>query len=270
MSESRNLPSAQSSDHGSDQPLESELTLSAHQATSSSESVSPDSSISEPFLVATQSNSHVTILGMDGEPEGSLKDSSVGAENEENKEQAPSAWMMLREVTETIVLALIIFLLMRQVVQNYRIESQSMEPNFSEGQFILVNKLSYILGEPNRGDVVVFHNPNNTDQDFIKRVIGLPGDTLQITNQQVFINHTVLDEEYIQYEIRSGEELGPFVIEPGNLFVMGDNRPNSSDSRFFGQLSQDLLVGKAWLRVWPANRWGLIDHYHENTVMAAP
>lgn len=279
MSESNNLPSARSPNSSSEHPLEPELqssihlseaTHSAHQATSLSEPTSSNLSVSEPFLVATQSNPHVTALGMDGDPGDSLNGQSTDEENEENKEQASSAWMILREVTETVVLALIIFLLMRQVIQNYRIESHSMEPNFSEGQFILVNKLSYILGEPSRGDVVVFHNPNNKDEDYIKRVIGLPGDTLHITNQQVFINDTLLDEEYIQYQIRSGEELGPLVIEPGNLFVMGDNRPNSSDSRRFGQLSQELLVGKAWLRVWPANRWGLVEHYHENTVVAVP
>ena len=78
-------------------------------------------------------------------------------------------WLLLRELVETVVLSLVIFLLIRQVVQNYRIESHSMEPNFYEGQFILVNKLAYKLGAPQRGDVIVFHNPNNTDEDYIKR-----------------------------------------------------------------------------------------------------
>ena len=84
----------------------------------------------------------------------------------DQEQTPPSAWMIIRELTETIVLSLIIFLLMRQVVQNYRIESHSMEPNFIEGQFILVNKLAYVFGEPNRGDVLVFHNPNNNKEDY--------------------------------------------------------------------------------------------------------
>ena len=185
-----------------------------------------------------------------------LGDASSAAEDE-----SPSAsWLILRELAETIVLSLIIFLLMRQVVQNYRIESHSMEPNFSEGQFILVNKLAYVLGEPKQGDVLVFHNPNNTEEDYIKRIIGLPGDTLSISNSHVYINGEPLDETYIAYEIRPTEQFGPIVIEPDNLFVMGDNRPNSSDSRRFGQLSQDLVVGKAWLRVWPPDKWGLVSH----------
>lgn len=180
-----------------------------------------------------------------------------------SSEEEPSVtWIMFRELIETVVLSLIIFLLMRQVVQNYRIESQSMEPNFCEGQFILVNKLAYVLGEPKRGDVVVFHNPNNEEEDYIKRIMGLPGDTLEIRNQLVLINGQELDEPYIGNKISSGQQYGPLVIEPDRLFVMGDNRPNSSDSRSsVGQLPQDLLVGKAWLRVWPTDRWGLIQHF---------
>lgn len=183
------------------------------------------------------------------------------------QEEEPSmTWVMLRELVETIVLSLIIFLLMRQVVQNYRIESQSMEPNFCEGQFILVNKLAYVLGEPKRGDVVVFHNPNNQQEDYIKRIMGLPGDTLTIRNQKIFINgnepEDTLDEPYLFNQVSPGENVGPVVIEQDRLFVMGDNRTNSSDSRStVGQLSQELLVGKAWLRVWPFERWGLINHF---------
>lgn len=169
--------------------------------------------------------------------------------------------MILRELTETIVLSLIIFLLMRQVVQNYRIESHSMEPNFIEGQFILVNKLAYTLGEPSRGDVLVFHNPGNNEEDYIKRLIALPGDTIEIKEQKVYINDQLLDEPFITNTILPGRVHPPEIIQPGNVFVMGDNRPNSQDSRAFGQLSQELVVGKAWLRVWPFDVWGLIQHY---------
>lgn len=179
----------------------------------------------------------------------------------ESEPQPSMSWMMLRELIETIVLSLVIFLLIRQVVQNYRIESHSMEPNFYEGQFILVNKLAYRLGAPERGDVLVFHNPNNVDEDYIKRIIGLPGDNLDIHDGQVYINGVVLNEVYPINEIPRAVTYGPVVIEPDHLFVMGDNRPQSQDSRAFGQLSEDLIVGKAWVRVWPFNEFGIIEHY---------
>jgi signal peptidase I len=171
------------------------------------------------------------------------------------------AWLLLRELVETVVLSLVIFLLIRQVVQNYRIESHSMEPNFYEGQFILVNKLAYKLGAPQRGDVIVFHNPNNTDEDYIKRVIGLPGDTVEILNQSVLINGEVLTEPYDMNMLHPDSYFGPYVVSPDHLFVMGDNRPNSKDSRSFGELSSDLIVGKAWVRVWPITEFGRVMHY---------
>lgn len=183
-------------------------------------------------------------------------------DRENDREPQPSmSWMLLRELVETVVLSLVIFLLIRQVVQNYRIESHSMEPNFYEGQFILVNKLAFRLGAPERGDVVVFHNPNNEEEDYIKRVIGLPGDNLEIRDGTVLIDGKPLLEEYPIKELSRTVPYGPIVIEPDRLFVMGDNRLQSQDSRYFGQLSEELLVGKAWVRVWPLNEFGIIPHY---------
>jgi signal peptidase I len=180
--------------------------------------------------------------------------------DEQDEGEPDAGWMMLRELVETIVLALIIFLLMRQVIQNYRIESHSMEPNFAEGQFILVNKLAYVFGEPSRGDVVVFHNPRNEREDYIKRIIGLPGDTVEIVDGQVRVNGQAIEEPFIANKNRAGERFGPLIVDPGYLFVMGDNRPNSSDGRSFGPLDQELVVGQAWLRVWPFRSWGLVNH----------
>ncbi|NJN84620.1 MAG: signal peptidase I [Caldilineaceae bacterium] len=181
--------------------------------------------------------------------------------NSEQANSGPSpAWMLFRELAETIVLSLVIFLVIRQVVQNYRIESHSMEPNFYEGQFILVNKLAYKLGEPTRGDVIVFHNPNNTDEDYIKRVIGLPGDTVEMLNGAVVVNGVAIDESYGPNPMSSSASFGPELVAPDHLFVMGDNRPNSTDSRRFGQLNQDLIVGRAWVRVWPVANWDVIQH----------
>ena len=199
---------------------------------------------------------------------------AAGSDEVHHAGDEPSmTWLLLRELIETVVLSLVIFLLIRQVVQNYRIESHSMEPNFYEGQFILVNKLAYKFGAPQRGDVIVFHNPNNPDEDYIKRVIGLPGDTVEIAGQSVVINGEVMAEPYDMNMLRPDTYFGPLVVSPDHLFVMGDNRPNSKDSRSFGQLSSDLIVGKAWVRVWPITEFGSVEHHQLEpgaTAQAAP
>lgn len=166
---------------------------------------------------------------------------------------------LLRELVETIVLSLILFLIIRQVIQNYRIESTSMLPNFHEGQFVLVNKLAFKLGEPHRGEVIVFHNPELPSEDFIKRIIGLPGDVVQIKGGNVYINDGLLPEPFDHH--KPTQDFGPVTVEDNTLFVMGDNRPNSKDSRVIGAIPEDLLVGKAWLRVWPLTEFGFIQHY---------
>lgn len=174
--------------------------------------------------------------------------------------EGPSAWSLLRELLETVILSLVIFLVIRQGVQNYRIESHSMQPNFYEGEFVLVNKLAYKLGDPARGDVIVFRNPANEDEDYIKRVIGLPGDTLQFNGDSLYVNGEPLDDSFTTQPTYA-PIAEPVVVSPEHLFVMGDNRPNSRDSRAFGLLDDDLVVGKAWVRVWPIDEMGLIDHY---------
>lgn len=178
------------------------------------------------------------------------------------KNSGPTAteqgWQIARELMETVVLSLIIFFVIRMGVQNYRIESHSMDPNFAENQFVLVNKLAYRFGEPERGDVVVFHNPNNPREDYIKRIVGLPGDTLELQGGTILVNGEVLDEPLIHQPTHG--LMGQVVVSPEHLFVMGDNRANSRDSRNFGELSTDLVVGKAWLRIWPFNKFGLVTH----------
>ena len=180
----------------------------------------------------------------------------------DTKADAPTTtdqgWQIARELMETVVLSLIIFFVIRLGVQNYRIESHSMDPNFAENQFVLVNKLSYRFGEPQRGDVVVFHNPNNTREDYIKRVVGLPGDTLELVDGNVYVNGSLLEEPLI-HEPTWGL-MGQVVVSPDHLFVMRDNRTNSRDSRNFGELPMDLVVGKAWLRIWPFDKFGWVPH----------
>lgn len=175
----------------------------------------------------------------------------------------PSAWSnlgnALRELIETLLLTLVIFLLIRFAVQNFRVEGFSMEPNFHDGQFLLVNKVEYMLHYPERGDVIVFRFPINPSRDFIKRVIGLPGERVEIINGNVFINGDPLPEDYPHNQ--GTYNYGPVTVGADELFVLGDNRNNSSDSHSWGMVPDKNTIGKAWLTYWPPQLMGAVDHY---------
>jgi signal peptidase I len=173
----------------------------------------------------------------------------------------PSQWdsakLLLRELIETVVLALLIFLLIRGVIQNFRIEGFSMEPNLHQGQYLIVNKAMYRwVHPPERGDIIVFQYPRAPDRDFIKRVIGLPGEKIEIRDGSVYINDVPLDEPYLPEPTRGN--MAPTVTGPDEYFVLGDNRDNSSDSRSWGSLPAESIIGKAWLSYWPPRWWGPI------------
>jgi signal peptidase I len=153
-----------------------------------------------------------------------------------------------------LFLALIVFALLRLVVQNYRIEGPSMQPNLQEGQFLIVNRLAYRTGEIQRGDIVVFEYPAAPQRDLIKRVIGLPGQQLEIVRGQVWINGQPIEEPYVSEPgIYSQTAM---TIPADHIFVMGDNRNNSNDSRRWGSLPTQSIVGKAIFCYWPPSRWG--------------
>ncbi len=176
---------------------------------------------------------------------------------------APSLWRnvgsMLRELIETLILTLVIFLLIRFAVQNFRIEGFSMEPNFHDGQFLIVNKLVYMLHPPQRGDVIVFVPPTSDSRDFIKRVIGLPGDRVEIVDGRVLINGKPLDEPYPLNPATYSS--GPVTVPPGQYYVLGDNRNNSSDSHAWGTVPASKIIGQAWITYWPPQRIGLVPTY---------
>jgi len=176
--------------------------------------------------------------------------------------------LMVRETVETVGLAVIIFLIIRIGIQNYRIEGASMEPNFHDGEYLIVNKLAYRLGEYERGDVIVFKYPNDPSKDYIKRVIGLPGDTVEIRGGQLFVNGNQIEEPY--EHMPNARDEPPTVVDAGHLYVMGDNRPASSDTRSWGQLGQEFVIGQAWLAIWPFEQAGLVEHHPivVNPVMA--
>ena len=165
---------------------------------------------------------------------------------------------------ETIVVALSVFVVVYLfIIQPHEVKGSSMEPSFQNNEYIITDKLSYRFGNPQRGDVVIFKAPINPDVDYIKRIIGLPGEKVKISQSKVYIDDKLLDEPYL-------EEITPLFpggfVQEGitidipidHYFVMGDNRPHSSDSREFGPIPRKSIVGKAIFRYWPINELGLI------------
>ena len=154
------------------------------------------------------------------------------------------------------------FLVKTFLVQAFQIPSPSMEPTLLEGDRVLVNKLSYDLHDVNRGDVIVFGRPAalqagpNDPEDLIKRVIGLPGDTVQTRDGKVYVNDRELDEPYLPDGTMTEGIEEPITVPEGHLWMMGDNRGNSADSRVFGPISEDTIVGRAFMVMWPPGRIG--------------
>jgi len=200
----------------------------------------------------------------------------------DNASQTSSA--LFREIVETLLLTAIIFLVVNTFTGRFRIDGSSMEPNLHDGEFVIVNRIVYRLmipvglgpapetGEyvniggitfrrlypPQRGDVIVFRREGT--REFIKRIIGVPGDTVEVRGGRVLINGTPLEEPYIAQP--SAYSMGPRQIGPNEYFVLGDNRNNSSDSHNWGVITYSAIDGKAWLTYWPPKDWGLVPHYN--------
>jgi signal peptidase I len=166
---------------------------------------------------------------------------------------------LAREIVETIVLTILIFLVIRFVVQSYHVVGTSMQPGLSNDEYVLVNKIAYLFHPPERGDVIVFHYPLDTNQDFIKRVIGLPGDTITTDATNVWVNGVQLKESYIS--IKANPSGSSWKVPPNQYFVLGDNRGVSDDSRIWGFVPRDYIVGKAVLVYWPIKNWQFINTY---------
>lgn len=162
------------------------------------------------------------------------------------------------DILETLLLSAALFLVINAVSARVRVDGFSMLPTLQDGEFVLVNRLAYRFDAPQRGDIVVFHYPPDPRQDLIKRVIGLPGDTVGIQGGMARVNDEPLNEPYIA---QSPLYSGSWVVPEGHLFVLGDNRNDSSDSHSWGMLPFENIVGKAILIYWPFQNLQLIDHY---------
>lgn len=174
------------------------------------------------------------------------------------------------DLTETIVIGLSLFLVVYLFfMQPHQVNGQSMVPNFQSGEYVLTDKISYRFGEPERGDVIVFHAPEQahcptgTGCDFIKRILGLPGETVRVADNGIYVNGAKIEESvYLPAEFET--EAGAFtqdrdiVLGSDEYFAVGDNRSYSSDSRAWGPIHKDDIIGRAFFKYWPADSVGLI------------
>jgi signal peptidase I len=195
---------------------------------------------------------------------------------------AEQAWRRSRrigwELVQTLLLAFLIFVAVRSMAQNFRVEGSSMEPGLHDGQYLLVNKAVYfklnfntlskyipfvhggnsperfLFRPPHRGDVIVFRYPRDPTRDFIKRVMAVPGDTVEITNGSVLVNGKKVDESYIANP--ASYDLPSETVPNGNYFVLGDNRNNSFDSHVWGYVPEENIIGQAMLSYWPLHNFG--------------
>jgi signal peptidase I len=204
----------------------------------------------------------------------------------------------LREIVETLLLAVIIFVAVRAVVLNFRVDGLSMNPSMQDNEMVLVNRNVYLhfdtwalvdwlpfveheetnvvypFHPPERGDIIVFDAPvNNASKPYIKRVIALPGETVEARDGHVYINGHQIDEPYLEgEETWCGVEQNcpPVTVPEGSVFVLGDNRDNSQDSRAFGPVAIDRIIGKAWITYWPFSEAGIVPHYDYPELPDAP
>lgn len=166
-------------------------------------------------------------------------------------------------VKSLAVIAVLVVILRLFVIQPFIVDGSSMEPNFHNREYILVDKVSYNFSTPQRGQVIVFHPPENPGENYIKRVIGIPGDTIEITGGHVFVNNIELTEPYLskanQGETEQYNTNGPVKLAADQYFVLGDNRLHSSDSREWGVLPRQNIIGKTWIVLFPLNDLSLVS-----------
>jgi signal peptidase I len=165
----------------------------------------------------------------------------------------------LREILVTLILAIVVFFTLQITVQSFIVIGNSMESSLHEGQRLLISKIVYSFHEPERGDIIVFRPPTDSRFEYIKRIIALPGETVEVKEGAVYVNGSQLYEPYIKdlpkYTLRKKK------IPENKYFVLGDNRNNSNDSHNNWTVPRQNITGKAWLSIWPPDEWGLVPNY---------
>ena len=162
------------------------------------------------------------------------------------------------QILATLAVALLIFFGVQAIIESRVDEGSSMEANLHNGERLIVVKAAYWFGEPQRGDIIIFTHPDDPQRTLVKRVIGLPGEQIEIQDGVVYIDGSPLDEPYIQ---GTTSPLPKTAVPKGYYFVMGDNRQASSDSRSWGLLPEGNIIGRVWLLYWPLSDWHLVRGY---------
>jgi signal peptidase I len=189
----------------------------------------------------------------------------MAAQHEQAAGAAPTersaASSLLREVAEVVVLAIILYVGISFAVQAVHVEGLSMYATLDNNDYLIANKIDYRLHAPQRGDIVILRPPTNNSTDFIKRIIGLPGERILIRGGHVYVDGHMLVEPYLPEawvnETSWPDNSSGQVMGGDQYFVMGDNRNRSQDSRFFGPISRDRIDGKAWFRIWPPGNFDI-------------
>jgi len=173
----------------------------------------------------------------------------------------------VRDIVAPLLVALAVAALFQVTVASFKVYGSSMLPNVEPGEYIMVSKAAYFFSPPERGEVIVFGSPRNPNSDLIKRIIALPGDTIEIKDGTVFVNDTPLAEPYIldppRYAYPRQE------VTADHYFVLGDNRNNSTDSHKGWTVPRQNIVGKAWITYWPPREWRTIEHYSQHATKQA-
>jgi len=164
-----------------------------------------------------------------------------------------------RDIVITVIMAVVIFFALQFTVQNFVVLGASMQPSFQEGERVVASKLAYKLDEPERGDVIVFHPPNNGEEDYIKRIIALPGERVGVNDGVVYVDGLPLLEPYIKQP--PSYTYSVEIIPENEYWVLGDNRNNSNDSHTGWTVPRENIIGKAWLIIWPPEEWGVVPDY---------
>ncbi len=182
--------------------------------------------------------------------------------------QGRRSGLFLKDLLETIALALFLFMIVNTLSSRYEVRSISMQPTLYEGQYLVVSKIAYWFHPPQRGDIVVLDPPHNrSDIPYIKRVVGLPGEHIRIHDGRVWIDGVALNEPYVSGPVIYSDD---FVLKPDEYLVLGDNRNNSSDSHVWGPLPRDHIIGKTIFRYWPLENWGTMPTYAFPELEARP